>query len=176
MVAMAAPANPAPDDPADLEALERYAAELVEAVEVALPAWVQRMVAGRWSAERDEELPAQVQEAARDAAAAAVDDVLPPLRALLAEDVGAQRTNPLSLVRRAVEHPTRVLAAAGVAPVARDDQARQLFPDDAYDLVPANFGDLDPSVQDPGIAWGAAKAHVLMRRASASDAEHPRRE
>ena len=101
-----------------------------------------------------------MQEAARDAAAAAVDDVLPPLRALLAEDVGAQRTNPLSLVRRAVQHPTRVLAAAGVAPVARDDQARRLFPDDAYDLVPANFADLDPSVQEPGIAWGAAKAHV----------------
>ncbi|HJR26089.1 MAG TPA: hypothetical protein VJ804_11480, partial [Acidimicrobiales bacterium] len=85
-------------------------------------------------------------------------------RALLAEDVAEQRSNPLSLVRRAVVHSTRVLAAAGIEPVDRDAEARRLFPDDVYDLVPATFADLDQSVLEPGIAWGAAKAHVLLRR------------
>jgi hypothetical protein len=160
---MAAAANPA-DDPADLEALDRHAAALVQAVEVALPGWVQRAVATRWAEQHEDELPEPVQDAAREAAAAAVDEVLPPLRALLAEDVAEQRGNPLSLVRRAVVHPTRVLAAAGVVPLDRDDEARRLFPDDVYDLVPATFADLDESVLDPGVAWGAAKAHVLLRR------------
>jgi len=167
MVVMAPAANPL-DDPADLEALERYASELVAAIEVALPKWVQRSVAARWQQggpDRDAaELPSQVQEATRDAAAAAVDEVLPPLRSLLAQDVADQRTNPLALVRQAVVHPTRVLAAAGVVPPERDEEARALFPDDLYDLVPASFADLDPSVHDPGLHWGAAKAHVLLRR------------
>jgi hypothetical protein len=168
MVAVAAPANPL-DDPADLEALDRYATALVAAVEVALPAWVQRVVASRWAEQRDEDLPEPVQDAVREAAAAAVDDVLPPLRALLAEDVAAQRNNPLSLVRGAVVHPTRVLAAAGVAPVDRDADARRLFPDDVYDLVPATFADLGEAVLEPGVAWGAAKAHVLLRRRRAAE-------
>jgi hypothetical protein len=163
MVAVADAAKPL-DDPADLEALDRCASALVSAVEVALPAWVHRVVATRWAEQRDEELPDAVQDAVRDAAAAAVDDVLPPLRALLAEDVEAQRRNPLSLLRGAVIHPTRVLAAAGVEPVDRDDEARRLFPDDVYDLVPASFADLDEAVLDPGVAWGAAKAYVLLRR------------
>ena len=169
MVAMVPAANPA-DDPADLEALERYTSGLLAAIEVALPAWVQRVVAARWAEQRDEDLPAPLQDAARDAAATAADEVLPPLRALLAEDVAEQRSNPLSLVRRAVVHPTRVLAAAGIAPVNRDAEARRLFPDDVYDLVPATFADLDAAVLEPGIAWGAAKAHVLLRRRAADGA------
>jgi hypothetical protein len=166
MVPMAAAANPAdrPDDPADLEALAAYADALVVAVEVALPAWVQRSVADRWPQANGGEAPPEVREAAREAAAAAVDDVVPPLRELLARDVAEQATNPLSLIRGAVVHPTQVLAGAGVPPVARDQDAVRLFPDDAYDLVPAAFGDLDPSVHEPGLTWGAAKAHVLLRR------------
>ena len=89
---------------------------------------------------------------------------MPALRALLAVDVGEQPTNPLEIIRRSVVHPTRVLAAAGVPPVERDEQARRLFPDDDYDLVPGAFGDLDPAVHEPGLHWGAAKAHVLLRR------------
>jgi hypothetical protein len=57
-----------------------------------------------------------------------------------------------------------VLAGAGVPDVVRDEQARRLFPDDRYDLVPGAFGDLDEAVHEPGIRWGAAKAHVLLRR------------
>lgn len=159
---MAPAANP--DDPADLAALEGYATALVEAVEVALPAWVQRSIAGRWAEANGGEPPPEVLAAAADAAAAASADVLPALRELLAVDVGEQRANPLAIVRRAVVHPTRVLAGAGVPPVVRDPDAERLFPDDAYDLVPGAFADLDPSVHEPGLLWGAAKAHVLLRR------------
>ncbi|MDP1819465.1 MAG: hypothetical protein Q8K58_06155 [Acidimicrobiales bacterium] len=157
------------DDPRDLEALSRYADELFAAVEVALPAWVQRCIGRRWEEWRGEELPSAVQDAARDAAGLAADTVLPPLRELLGEDVGIQRSNPLDLLRRAVSFPTQVLAVAGVPPVVRDAQAERLFPDDAYDLAPASFGDLDPSVHEPGLHWGAAKAHVLLRRRRPAD-------
>lgn len=163
MVSVPPDANPQ-DDPADLAALARYGDALVAAIEVALPAWVQRCVADRWTAFHGGEPPPEVLDAARDAAAAAVGQVLPQLRELLARDVAAQTANPLALLRRAVLHPTRVLEASGVPPVQRDAQAERMFPDDLYDLVPGAFADLDPAVHDPGLHWGAAKAHVLMRR------------
>ena len=162
MVPMAPDANP--DDPADLAALAGYATALLEAIEVALPRWVQRCVADRWAGVHGGEPPPAVLEAAREAAAAASADVLPPLRELLALDVAEQRANPLAIVRRAVVHPTRVLSGAGVPAVPRDPHAERLFPDDLYDLVPGAFADLDPSVHEPGLHWGAAKAHVLLRR------------
>ena len=46
----------------------------------------------------------------------------------------------------------------------RDAQAERLFPDDDYDLAPASFADIDPSVHEPGLVWGAAKAHVILKR------------
>jgi hypothetical protein len=163
MVAVAPPANPH-DDPADLAALAGYADELVAAVEVALPAWVQRTISTRWEQWHGGELSSELADAARDAAAEAVEVVVPALRALLALDVDEQQGNPLAIVRRAVALPTRVLAAAGVPAVARDVDASRLFPDDAYDLVPAAFADLGEEVHDPGLRWGAAKAHVVLRR------------
>jgi hypothetical protein len=57
-----------------------------------------------------------------------------------------------------------VLAAAGVPPVERDAHARRLFPDDVYDLGPAAFADLSAEVHQTGVVWGAAKAHVILRR------------
>jgi len=68
------------------------------------------------------------------------------------------------LLRAAVRYPTAVLRAAGVPPVARDDQQVHLFPDDDYDLAPANFADVDPALAEPGLVWGAAKAYVHLQR------------
>ncbi len=159
-----------PDDPNDLEALARYADDLVTAVEVALPTWVQRVVADRWDQWKGGELPAEVADATSDAAGEASAEVVPALRALLSQDVADQEANPLAIVRRAVVHPTRVLAATGMPAVVRDEQAERLFPADAYDLVPGSFGDLDPAVHEPGLRWGAAKAHVLLQRRREADA------
>jgi hypothetical protein len=93
-----------------------------------------------------------------------VAEVEPRLRRLLADDVDVQRTNPLAILRSAVRFPTAVLLGAGVPPVRRDAQAEAMFPDDVYDLSPATFADLGPSVHEPGLVWGAAKAHVMISR------------
>ena len=163
MVGMPADANPL-DDPADAAALVRHAEALAMAVDGALPGWVARAVEGRWRAWRGDEPPAEVRTAAQEAGRRARAELVPELRALLSTDVDAQRANPLAVLRRAVPFATEVLRAAGVPPVARDEQAARLFPEDDYDLSPAAFADLDPSVHEPGLVWGAAKAHVVLAR------------
>jgi hypothetical protein len=122
------------------------------------------MVVARWSAWQGAEVPADVLDAARAAGAQAHAALLPELRDLLATDVDAQRSNPLAVIRRGVPYATAVLQAAGVPPVRRDADAERLFPDDVYDLTPAAFADVGSSVHEPGIVWGAAKAHVILRR------------
>ena len=144
-----------PDDPADA---------LLEAVSSALPVWVERVVAERYVQWSHRSAPPAVLEDARRAGQDARAAVEPPLRDLLATDVDAQRTNPLSIIRTAVRFPTAVLAGAGVPPVERDQHAVRLFPDDHYDLSPAAFADLGDTVHEPGVVWGAAKAHLVLRR------------
>jgi hypothetical protein len=122
----------------------------------ALPHWVDRCVR-RFLPDID---PAVVAPHAR----AAVDDVGERVRALLAQDVEEQQTNPLALLRTAVRYPTAVLAAAGVAPLERSDFDRRAFPDDPYGLTPAAWADIDPSLHEPGIIWGAAKAFIVLNR------------
>ncbi|MET0729216.1 MAG: hypothetical protein ABWZ76_13055 [Acidimicrobiales bacterium] len=156
--------SPGADDPGDLAALRGHAAELVAAVEAALPGWIERLVADRWIAWRGEAVPEEVQAAARDAGQRARAEVVPVLRTLLSSDVDAQWTNPLSVLRGAVRYATEVLAGTGVPAVVRDAQDERLFPDDIYGLTPAAFADIDPSVQEPGLVWGAGKAHVVLQR------------
>ncbi len=153
-----------PDDPADAAALRGYAGALGDAVLDALPRWVERSVVSRYEAWAGRPAADELREEARAAGEEAVAVVGPELRDLLATDVDAQRSNPLAILRRAARFPTGVLAAAGVPPVERDAQAERLFPDDVYDLGPAAFADLGPDVHEPGLVWGAAKAHVILRR------------
>lgn len=152
------------DDPAAAAALARYAAALADAVELAIPGWVERVVRQRWREWAGTEPPVDLDRETVAAADAAVAQVAPALRALLATDVDAQRANPLSIIRSAVTHPTSVLATAGVPPARRDADAERIFPEDVYDLSPASFAGVDPSLHEPGLAWGAAKAHVILRR------------
>lgn len=152
------------DDPADREALAAHAQALADGIEAAVPGWVRAAVADRWLARTGRELPPEVRDAAATAGDEAARDVGPQVRDLLARDVDEQRTGPLALLRAAVQYPTAVLASAGVDPVPRDEVARRLHPDDAYDLAPAAFADVDAALHEPGIVWGAAKAHVVMAR------------
>lgn len=163
MVALVTDAN-LPDDPADAAALRRHADALADAALAALPGWVVRVVVERYEQWSGEAAPERLRAEAARAGDAAAAEVGPRLRRLLATDVDAQRTNPLAVLRSAVHHPTAVLRAAGVPPVVRDAHAEALFPDDVYDLGPAAFADLDPAVHEPGLVWGAAKAHVVLRR------------
>jgi len=151
------------DVAAEERALAEHADRLADGVEASLPAWVERSVAIIAEAWRPG-LADELRPAAAAAGTAALADVGPRLRALLATDVDEQRTGPLAVIRTAVRYPTGILAAAGVAPVERDEFAERSFPDDDYDLAPATFADLDPALREPGLVWGAAKAHVVLAR------------
>jgi len=146
----------------DEAALGRYAHDLADAIDAALPAWFDRCVSRFVSVAELADLPggstyrADATVAATKTAAAA--------RELLERDIADQRLGPLEVLRAAVSFPTQVLRQAGVPPAVRDDFAERTFPDDVYDLSPASFGDVHESLHEPGLVWGAAKAHVHLRR------------
>ena len=134
-------------------ALREQGAALAEAIVAAIPAWVRRGVE-RFALGLDVD----------DAARAAADEVGPRLRALLTADVDAQRANPLAIVRDAVRFPTALLQSAGVEPPTRSRFDVEHFPDDPYGLVPMTWRDVDESLHEPGITWGAHKAMAHRQR------------
>jgi hypothetical protein len=149
-----------------MDIMQELATALADAIEAALPGWVERSVARRMGeAGRSEP---EVTAAAAAAGLRAQREVGPRVRALLDADIDEQRTTPLSLLREAARYPTEVLRAAGVEPAERDDMQAALFPDDVYDLGPATFADVDPALTEPGLAWGAAKAWNHRRRHGAT--------
>jgi hypothetical protein len=153
-------------DAADEARLVEVATELADGIVAALPGWVERCVRVRCAqAGRpvDEPLAEAIRVAATDCAATVGGAV----RELLRTDLDAQDTTPLALVRSAVRYPTRVLEQAGLAPVERDEFDQRAIPEDVFALAPASFADLDPSLAEPGLRWGAAKAFVHLARRTA---------
>ena len=102
--------------------------------------------------------------AAERAIEAAVVPMLERVRVLLRTDIDEQRANPLAMVRSGLGPVTDLLASLGVPEVERDPFVVRAFPDDVYDLAPATFGDIHESLQEAGLMWGAAKAHVHLSR------------
>lgn len=149
--------------PAPEAVLAGYAATLADGVVAAMGPWVERVVHERAEQWRPGSA-VEVADAGHRAGERAADEVGGRVRALLAADVDEQAIGPLALLRDAIRYPTEVLAEAGVAAVVRDDFAERAFPDDVYDLAPASFADLDPALHEPGLVWGAAKAHVVLAR------------
>jgi hypothetical protein len=147
----------------DMVDLAEHAQTLADGIEAALPRWVERSVERVYRAWAGPP-PAGVADAARRAGRAAAATIGPQVHDLLAADVDAQWTTPLTLVRSAVPFASAVLEEAGVPPAQRDAVAVAMFPEDIYGLAPASFVDLDPSLADPGLAWGAAKAWTHRRR------------
>jgi hypothetical protein len=141
----------------DEAALANHALNLVSAIEDVVGNWI------RWSiADRAPDLattPAADAAVSEGAAALSAE-----LRTLLSQDIAEQTEGPLQVLRRGVRFATGVLADASTVPMARDDFAQRAFPDDVYNLTPASFADVDPSLHEPGLIWGAAKAHVHLRR------------
>lgn len=161
-------ANP-PDLRADEERLATIAARLADEVDAVVPRWIERLVVER-VAQWQGEVPSDV---AADAVAAGADagrEVATRMRALLATDIDRQGAGPLQVLRAATSHAQAVLEQLGMPPVVRDEFAERSFPDDAYDLVPATWSDVDPALHEPGIAWGAAKAFVHKARRRAGSA------
>ncbi len=141
----------------DEAALASHAHTLVAAVERVVGDWI------RWSiADRAPDLA--ISPAADAAVADGAAELSAELRALLSQDIADQAEGPLQVLRRGVRFATQVLADAATAPTPRDDFARRAFPDDVYNLAPASFADVHPSLHEPGLVWGAAKAHVHLRR------------
>jgi hypothetical protein len=150
-------------DPDTRATLRLYSDALADDICAVLPTWVTtsvHRVISAWVGE----VPTAVGEAAEGAAEEALADTGEQIRRLLGCDIDDQRTTPMALLRGAVRYPTTVLRAAGVPPVERDRFAESTFPDDDYDLTPSNWSDVDPSLAEPGIAWGAAKALEHKRR------------
>ncbi|MDP8955010.1 MAG: hypothetical protein M3N37_08895 [Actinomycetota bacterium] len=148
---------------ASMAAVDDISRRLVAAVEGTLPAWVERSVRRRlydWSGSAGPVVMAEAVAAGQQAS----EEVGAELRRLLETDIDEQWTNPLSILRAAVRYPTEVLRRARVPPVARDAYDEAHFPDDDYDLVPRSFADVDPSLHEPGLAWGAAKAYAHLAR------------
>ena len=154
--------------------VQEAAVLLADGAIAALPRWVERCVAEM--CERAGVVAADLSEQARAAGMQCAADTGPPLRELLATDVDAQQTTPLSVLRSAVRYPTQVLADGGVAVPRRDDFDASRFPDDPYGLTPASFADIDPVLGPIGIAWGAAKAFEVLQRRRIDTAEPARRD
>jgi len=136
---------------------------LAAAIERAIGPWVERSVVRIMEAYAGA-VPEDVAADAGRAAAEATASVSAETRRLLALDGGRQPTNPLSVLRGAVRYATAVLQRAGVPPVVRDEFRERVFPDDSYDLAPASWRDIDESLHEPGIIWGAWKAKTVMDR------------
>lgn len=103
-------------------------------------------------------------DAAAEAARLEVPAVVNELAALLARDIDRQASTPLSILRGAAGIPNRVLVDAGVARPVRSEFDRTTFPDDHYGCTPHGWSDLGEEIAAAGLAWGAAKAFVHLRR------------
>ena len=148
----------------DADQLEDTARQLADAIDASLARWVEASVERTYRAWSDRPMPGGVVAGATEAGRRAQAEIGALVRALLRADVDEQRTTPLSVLRTAVTYPTAVLRAAGVPEVVRDSVSAEMFPDDPYDLTPASLADVDPSLQELGLRWGAAKAWVYKRR------------
>ena len=144
--------------------MDEHATALADAIEAALPGWVERSVRSRLPDVPADAIADAIADAVAEAGRAAAAEVGRAVRDLLSADIDQQATTPLSLLRGAVRFPTAVLRDAGVPPVARDEVRARLFPDDLYDLAPATFADVDPALADVGLAWGASKAFAHLQR------------
>lgn len=143
--------------------LAGYASRLMEVAEQVLPTWVERAVISRTSVERFE-TDSLLFVATHQAQVDAARTVMPKLRVLLRLDIDRQRSTPLEVIRKAVPFPSRVLQLAGVPEVERDEFATRQLPTDVYDLTPMSLAAVHEDLHMPGLEWGAAKAHVHLRR------------
>ena len=135
------------------------AATLLAAARRAVPGWLRRATveAGRQGGvdvSADHRLDAVVERAAAE--------LFDRLDELLGTDVDEQRTTPLTLLRHSVRLPTEFLREVGAVPPSTPDADR--FPDDVYRIGPATWSDVDPSLHEPGLTWGAWKAMTVLAR------------
>lgn len=142
-------------------------AELIAVIDAATHEWLVRCVMkmyvqqlGTPRLEVEEKLVVAAQLAAEQGRAYIASE----LSSELGKDVDEQRVNPLQVLRNAVVFPTRVLLEFSVPPVVRDEMDARMMPDDVFGLSPAHWNDVHESLLEPGVIWGAAKAHKVLQR------------
>lgn len=140
-----------------------YSQALFDAVVDAVPAWITR---------RLHEIVQLAASGNKDAVMNEVTQVAHQthrfvsehLLELLSQDVDAQRSNPLHILRRSTSVATAVLHSAHIPSVHRDEFDRSALPDDVYAIGPHTWRDLSEEVHEAGITWGAWKAATIIQR------------
>lgn len=144
-----------PDEPASDPAVV-----LLETARRVVPGWLREVTVE--AARRGGVDAAQVEHRIDLVVERASAELLERLDVLLGTDVDEQRTTPLSLLRESVREPTQLLRELDAVPPSSPDADR--FPDDLYRLGPATWSDVDPSLHEPGLTWGAWKAMTVLSR------------
>ncbi len=142
--------------------MDDYSARLLQSVTAVAATWATRLIDDRLFA--DDLLDTVTEESRRSVVAEVERLAIDGLRQLLELDAEQQRSNPLAVLRSATAPVSRLLASAGARPVERDEFDRRSFPDDVFGLAPATWADIDPSLLEPGIEWGAWKAATIIGR------------
>ena len=142
--------------------VDDYSARLLQSVTAVAGPWAARLVDERLTTNG---LLGLVPEESRLSAVTETERLaIEGLRELLELDAEQQRTNPLAVLRAATAPIGRFLASVGATPVERDEFDQRSFPDDVYGLAPATWADIDASLLEPGIEWGAWKAATIIGR------------
>ena len=152
---------------------ESATSELIIAIGHVVESWLVRIAVDTFVSHAGSVSP-EFRLAAENAARAGGEWVLARLRATLLVDVDEQRVNPLQTLREAVRFPTEVLREAGVPMKLRDEYDQKINPEDIYGIGPAHWNDIDESLTEPGIVWGAAKASTVLQRRRAEGKLDPR--
>lgn len=150
---------------ADLDRFDQLGRELAAAIDRCVVGWWLRCLS-RFGVGADEATLARFGGAAVQLAE--------ELAALLALPPEAQPDTPLQVLRRSVSVPTAELDRAGAEAPPRDAFDRRAFPLDRFALTPSSFADVDPSLVEPGLTWGAAKAYLHLVGRGGSIAQPPR--
>ena len=160
--------GPASDDPDEVVRSSAYADRLADAVDASLEDWVVHCVEVRASdagIERRRRTSGRCPRRGGEVSGRGGD---PGQRQLFDLDIDEQPTTPLTILRGAVYHPTAVLGAQGVAVsprgVRRDQLSRRRLRPGTGDVRRRQPG---PRAI-PGLRWGAAKAHVHLKRRRAA--------
>ncbi len=141
--------------------MDDYSARLLTAVDGVFDGWIRRLMSA--AVMRDGRI-APEEGRIREVIDRARSIGMTGLRDLLSADAEQQRSNPLAVLRSATLPVSRFLDEEGCTPVERDEFSCRSFPDDLFGLAPATWADVDPSLVEPGLEWGAWKAATIIGR------------
>lgn len=142
--------------------LRETALRFSDAIYVALPRWIDRVVTDRAGADTDfseDEIAVFIERAGK----AAQTDIGEKARLLL-DSAATKPADLLQLLQSAVHYPTGVLHYLGVEQAQRGAFAQAAWPEDIYELTPKSMADIDESLEEPFTRWDAARKLAGARR------------